>query len=320
LHCKRTNIVLDGNTLARKVKVSPSKIPRFPRSVEVKYIRSLRDFNEDIMAIILYGLTPLLENWPVVEDAEPGDISAELMSWVEGFSGEGESQVGQLLLPFDYPDPDKVTIGTIEKQIKWINFTLAEWTKASDIGDTVDLAGWTIDRYVTGQLARVLPIDVRREIPGIGALINGWRDENINLIESGIWAAREPVKLRPAGLLPDVSDLVEQAHSGGWRVEELTEELRNRYGTSERRSELIARDQIGKLNGQIHQYRQQEAGIMEAVWVATRDVRTRKSHRAMDGVVFRWDSLPIVDGESVRPGQPIQCRCMGAPVAPDWLN
>jgi SPP1 gp7 family putative phage head morphogenesis protein len=115
------------------------------------------------------------------------------------------------------------------------------------------------------------------------------------------------------GLLPDVSSLIESAHAEGLRVEVLAHELRERFNVSDSRAELIARDQVLKLNGQINRHRQLSAGVEEYVWLTAGDERVRESHAALDGQTFSWHSPPAVG----HPGQDFQCRCQAIPLIPE---
>ena len=106
----------------------------------------------------------------------------------------------------------------------------------------------------------------------------------------------------------------------GTRVEEIARELQEATGASRARADLIARDQVLRLNSQVTEDRHRAAGITEYVWSASRDVRVRKRHKELDGTRQRYDDPPIVDertGRRAHPGQDIQCRCCPIPVLPD---
>lgn len=101
------------------------------------------------------------------------------------------------------------------------------------------------------------------------------------------------------------------------------------------RAKLIARDQVGKLNGQLLQRRHTEAGIETYEWLTSADERVRgrpggkyptatPSHWIMDDKVCRWDNpgvwksgddwVPRSSNASMtHPGQDIQCRCVAVP-------
>ena len=100
------------------------------------------------------------------------------------------------------------------------------------------------------------------------------------------------------------------------QAEEIAGELEDSYGVSARRAALIARDQIGKLNGEIARERQTELGIRRYKWRSSSDERVRPEHADRDGQIFEW-SDPPPDGH---PGQPVQCRCWAEPLIDDLLN
>lgn len=112
--------------------------------------------------------------------------------------------------------------------------------------------------------------------------------------------------------------LLANAHSFGVRNEELAPQVQQVLDVGESRAQLIARDQILKLNGQAQQLAQTEAGIEEYVWSTSEDERVRESHQALDGTTQRWDEPPTPPGddEPVHPGEAINCRCVPVPVVP----
>lgn len=105
------------------------------------------------------------------------------------------------------------------------------------------------------------------------------------------------------------------------------------------RADLIARDQVGKLNGLITKKRMQEAGLDLYEWITAFDERVRgrpggrfpnaiPSHWEMEGKICRWDDSMVYaekgnideDGNLIWiprtstmpiaiPGEEIQCRC-----------
>jgi SPP1 gp7 family putative phage head morphogenesis protein len=142
-------------------------------------------------------------------------------------------------------------------------------------------------------------------------IIDQWVETNVGLIETGLKAEVQEPRLRP--LLQDVSRVVNQAHAEGVRVEVLAHDLKERFGVSDSRAELIARDQTLKLNGQLNRHRQLNAGIEEYIWDTSGDERVRESHARLDGQKFSWHTPPSVG----HPGQDFQCRCSAIPVVPE---
>lgn len=87
---------------------------------------------------------------------------------------------------------------------------------------------------------------------------------------------------------------------------EFVRQLALAMGVSQRQARNIARDQAEKVQAFVNQFRQQQLGFEEYIWRTRRDERVRVSHRAREGVRFRW-SRPPSDGH---PGHPVNCRCL----------
>jgi SPP1 gp7 family putative phage head morphogenesis protein len=79
---------------------------------------------------------------------------------------------------------------------------------------------------------------------------------------------------------------------------------------------LIALDQVQKLNGQLDQMKQQDAGVEGYYWRTSRDERVRASHAAREGNFYTWDSPPP-GGQ--HPGQEVMCRCDAEPAVDKLL-
>lgn len=117
-------------------------------------------------------------------------------------------------------------------------------------------------------------------------------------------------------LAADIEASTMRAVQAGKLHPDLAEELEARFGFSEERAKLIARDQIGKAYGQINSARQRELGVGRFVWRTANDERVRAEHEDRDGEVYSYDDPP--DGEL--PGEPINCRCYAEPVFDDILG
>lgn len=137
---------------------------------------------------------------------------------------------------------------------------------------------------------------------GISPLMATARDINIGLVENAGRAYAEQVR-----------EIFDDPEVFGLRVEELKSLLLERAEVSASRAELIARDQTLKLNGQMTQMRQQNAGVQSYTWSTSLDERVRDTHEALEGEVFSWLSPPAVG----HPGQDFQCRCVPLPNLPD---
>ena len=90
------------------------------------------------------------------------------------------------------------------------------------------------------------------------------------------------------------------------------------------RANLIARDQVSKLNGNLNELRQQSVGIEEFTWRDSADGRVRDDHQ-LDGEIFRWNRSISRNGRSkpksgLNPSEDIQCRCWAEPFFEDLLE
>jgi SPP1 gp7 family putative phage head morphogenesis protein len=159
-------------------------------------------------------------------------------------------------------------------------------------------------REVMKQLARAITVDVFGAEPTVRRQLAVFVQDNVRLIKS-----------IPEKLLTEVEGSVLGGIRRGARAADIATDLRDRFGVSRSRATLIARDQVGKINGELTQLRHQEAGIDEYIWRTSRDERVRVEHKARDGQHFKWSKAP----EGGHPGEAVQCRCTAEPVLDQFL-
>lgn len=138
--------------------------------------------------------------------------------------------------------------------------------------------------------------------PDLRDLMRVWEAENLSLIKS-----------IPIQYVEQLRGRVTSAVQSGRSLRDVVKVVRDTYDLPKHRAELIARDQIGKLNGDLTQARQQGIGVEEYRWRGVLDGRERSEHVAREGNTYRWDQPPD-DGH---PGQPIRCRCSAEAVLPN---
>jgi len=139
------------------------------------------------------------------------------------------------------------------------------------------------------QVREWLGVDIVRGEPGLNDLLSGWEELNLGLIRS-----------IPDTVVGQLRTEMTQAFVRGTSLRELTAIVRDRTGVADSRAELIARDQIGRLNGQLSEYRQRSIGVTSYRWRTMRDERVRKTHRIRDGKTYRWDAPGIKPGSEIR--------------------
>lgn len=161
--------------------------------------------------------------------------------------------------------------------------TIREWKRAVKSTLGIDL----MDDYYSGELYR--------------SLMEQWVDENLALI-----------KTIPQDTLGDMRKIVLDAYKNGTTTTTVVRQIEHAYSVTRRHAQLLARDQISKLNGQITKQQQQDAGVREYMWSTVGDGRVRAGHAKLNNKRFSWDDPPVVDektGRRCHPGQDYQCRC-----------
>lgn len=150
-----------------------------------------------------------------------------------------------------------------------------------------------------------------------------WMEDNYTLITSNA-----------KNYVSKINTLTEQAIVNGFSMSKLAEQIKKATsGLSDKHCKLLARDQIGKLNGQINQAQMQEFGLDLYVWSTAFDDRVRDSHSIMEGLLCRWDDASIYSEDNgktwiprpsgavlLHPGQDIQCRCVALTFYPELIS
>lgn len=161
-----------------------------------------------------------------------------------------------------------------------------------------------------------------------------WAGNNYNLIVSN---ARNYVN--------QINNLAEQAVVNGWSPKQLQEQIKKASnGLSDKKCRLLARDQIGKLQGQVAEAQMEEIGLEMYIWDTSGDERVRgnpagkyptavPSHYVMDGLLCRWDDATVYSKDNgktwinrpanavkLHPGRDIQCRCVALAYIPELLS
>lgn len=95
----------------------------------------------------------------------------------------------------------------------------------------------------------------------------------------------------------------------GNSVATLRKQLAEQFGISDRRAQLIARDQTAKFNSDMNKIRQTQAGVTSYEWMTSHDERVRDLHRRLDGKEYKWGEATGAEN-GLPPGQPIRCRCV----------
>ncbi len=256
--------------------------PTFPVSIEREYGRDLADviasIDNAMKAIILPALPGLLASRHEFRaKRDADDMDSIHEMW---------RRVG-LMVEEDYTDDELKSIA------------LARGSETSD---------WN-KKTISKNLKKVIGLDPLFGDAGVRKEMQLFAITNVNLIES---LRDDTIKKLETQMLVDFQQ--------GLRAEEIAKRLEEyvdpKVGTARARANLIARDQIGKLNGQLTQIRQEEIGVESYTWRTMGDARVRDEHQELADQVFRWDDPPSVG----HPGDDYQCRCYAEPVLSEYVN
>lgn len=193
----------------------------------------------------------------------------------------------------------------IKKRLGQIDLELQEkFDPGTQLSREIKTLAARVNEKGAVEFRRLIGISLRGDL-GIDAALDAFRDKNVSLIKS--LQGQE---------LDEISDILAEAEIGAWRVEELQDVIKKRFDVTTSKAELLARDQVLKLNGDLVRTRQTRAGITKYVWTTSGDERVRPMHDDLDGTIQDWNNPPVVseDGRTEHPGGDYQCRCTPYPV------
>jgi SPP1 gp7 family putative phage head morphogenesis protein len=114
-----------------------------------------------------------------------------------------------------------------------------------------------------------------------------------------------------------VHKLTTEALVTGSRAAEIAREILNTGEVTESRAKLIARTEVSRTATALTQARAQHVGSEGYIWRTSRDGAVRRSHKAMEGRIVRWNEPPELDGMVGHAGEFPNCRCFVEPILPD---
>lgn len=159
---------------------------------------------------------------------------------------------------------------------------------------------------IKNQFIKVLGLSPVESEPFLKPLRDNFITQNVDLITS-----------IPEEHFTKIERMVRQATASGQLNRNLANDIIGKFsddikkvtGNVEARAQLIARDQIAKINSNLNMARQQNLGLNQYVWRTSQDERVRESHKKLSGKIISWDKPPSVG----HPGEDYQCRCVAEP-------
>jgi SPP1 gp7 family putative phage head morphogenesis protein len=266
-------------------KPKPPRVWHFPHAISLQYQRSMRDYVRTLSANTEAMLIPSVPH-----------ITAEAYQ----HRADAPDGIDPLVVA--------ASVGTpwLERLNRSLNDLLASmddhsralWQAAREYG--AQTAAFNAQQF-HAMVRRALSVDIFKAEPWLIPEMQAWEIENLRLIRS-----------IPAQHVERLQGTIVRAVREGQPTSDVVKEIRAVSDATESRAELISVDQIGSLNGQLTQYRQQGIGVKSYRWTGVLDRRERPLHVAREGQVFRWDQPPS-DGH---PGMPIRCRCWASAIMP----
>lgn len=285
------------------IMTEPARLPAYtyPIAAERKLERTLNRYFNDCREMTTRVYNPILEEYkqwrPILKEQQQDDENAIF-------------------------DPTK-KLGSVSAATKTAT-NLVDDIAAGYKDDIIDI-GWDINQWNIKQFGKYKKAspklkDALTYEPGnIKQLVDDYADYTTSLI----------VKTEKETIL-DIEQIIQQGMLNGDRAETIAKKIQARtplkslnnppYWDTRTRSRIIARDQVGKLNGKISQSRMQAGGISKYKWRTALDERVRgnisgtypkakPSHAAREGKIYAFNKPP----EGGHPGHAILCRCWAEP-------
>jgi uncharacterized protein with gpF-like domain len=294
----------------------------YPSAVENRYYTKLKNLLNQFIA-------------PTTEF-----IRENIMKWVRQYQADSYFRTDL------YPDDLKIFIEELEDKLQEIykNQGNEIRTLITDIGFDVSEFNQTQWKKFTKTL---IGVEFVMTEPWEIEVIRAWAEDNFVLIKS---LTQEYIK--KVNVLVS-NTVLKGGTSQGLMKQSLFKEIEQNVfrdlkkmnkNMAEYRTRLIARDQVGKLNGQLVQRRMNDAGMDKYIWLTMGDEKVRgnpggryrnaiPSHYIMSGKICRWDNPNVYSEDQgktwkkrtgkmpkAHPGQEIRCRCSALPFIDDIIK
>lgn len=140
----------------------------------------------------------------------------------------------------------------------------------------------------------------------------------VDTMKSSIAQNVQLIKSIPAQYLEKVGGSVFRSITSGQGLADLEPQIKRFGAVTEKRATMIAIDQTRKAYSSINADRLNKIGVKQFEWVHSAGSRfPREDHIELDGQIFSFDNLPVIDkktGERGLPAQAPNCRCVMRPI------
>jgi len=285
----------------KTIKVKKGAIQRFPFKIMREYNRELQKMVSELIAQTRTNIYPAIPF--ILSEAEAGrpvqdfkDFASFWTALMDDYADQILSSIDAAKLGFEQQYPD-IVLQNIATDVAFATSQFNKEQLQKVFKQKVGVDSFFNDRFVQQELQAFVK-------------------SNVSLI-----------KTIPERYFNDVEGVIFRGAQQGLRVEVIEGQLIGKFPFVENdgkttparkarnNAKRIARDQVGKLNGQLTQLRHQDIGVREYTWTTVGDERVRPVHADRDGDVFKW-SNPPPEGH---PGFPILCRCFADPKLEEFL-
>lgn len=285
------NQELTASKFVGKSEVRCRYKPKFPKGSEREFQRLMKKYVQILETEVKRRMPEVVREYKRL--AESGELSTSLSSL--------QQYMQQTFVQISTATEKRLErLGIMAKLLKLGNYTKEyakqEWQRAVHSALGIDL----LSDYYNGAFYETE--------------LNNWLTESVSYISS----------IKP-GLLTDLQSTLYDDFLNGRTIRDIAKDIQEQFGVTERRAELIARDQIGTLNARITQKQHEDAGVTKYEWSDSGDGRVRACHRALNGHIFEYKNPPeqwyetksrgrVMTGDYANPGEYYACRCVAYPV------
>lgn len=256
-------------------------IPQIPASAEREYIRTVRQYMSIVKQEVEKELPHLKDVYRTERESEMrADGATDLLIAVSDVFNKIRYNVTTRTEGFGLRRKLELLANMIRK------LTVKEWKRAIKSTLGIDIR----EDYYLGEFYK--------------EALDEWVNENVDLI-----------KTIPEDTVDKMRDIIYDCFVNGRTTTRMVKDIQKVFGFGRNHAELIARDQTAKLNSQVQEAQQRDAGIEKYMWYTVGDGRVRESHNELNKKIFSWDEPPEnSDGRKCHPGRDFQCRCIGRPI------
>lgn len=282
----------------RRKKIVP-KAPRFipPDAVTREYYRNLRKYADAYVRLMTAGLkhvVPALQEVAAYETPDP----------------QPTSRSDSFRMDTNIEDRIKQLFESVQTELErsFPTEILQQWAR-SMISHVNARSKKSLIKHAGKADLEIAPL---LNDKGMDPYFKNIIDENVGLIRSISYYRLTSFK---NGIVYAITNDMPQ--------DQLRKMIQGNYRVTKGKAAMLARDQVGKLNGRLNQYRQQQLGGTRYKWRGSNDSRERPDHVLLNGTTQRWDKPPITDSRTKarnHPGEDYQCRCHAEMIIEDLLD